>query len=148
MIRQATTADVPALVALGERMHKESSFSSMRFSREKVYKRLVTLVQADYGFAVAVEQEGRVVGGMVGAVFEDWYTTDKVATDFALFLEPEFRNGITAARLVSRFVSWAKASGAKQIRPGVSTGEVGAGAERLYEHFGFRRVGALFALET
>jgi hypothetical protein len=36
----------------------------------------------------------------------------------------------------------------KQIRPGVSTGAVGQGAERLYEHLGFERVGALFKLEA
>ena len=81
---------------------------------------------------------------MLGMLVPSWFGRDWTASDLALYLTPEHRGGTTAARLVKAFVTWAQAAGAKQIRPGVSTGQ--PGALNLYAGLGFTPVGQLFCM--
>ena len=94
---------------------------------------------------VAEGTNGDVIGGMAGTVTQSWFGNDMVANDLALFIHPDHRGGMLAARLIKTFVKWARLAGAKQIRPGVISGcEVAA---KLYERLGFRKCGATFVME-
>jgi GNAT superfamily N-acetyltransferase len=148
VIRRATPEDAAPMAALGARMHADSSFSSLSFDENKVRRFLLSLIGSPQGLVLVSERDGALQGGIVGMVYVEWFSNDLVAGDYALYLAPEARNGPTALRLIKEFVALARAKGAKQIRPGVSTGEAGAGAEKLYEHAGFRRVGSLFMMEV
>jgi GNAT superfamily N-acetyltransferase len=143
--RQAKAADIPALVALARSMHHESNYAPMDFDGEVLTATLHRLIN-EAQFVVLAEDKGEVVAAMLGIIYPSYFGKDTVANDMGLFVRPESRGGMIAARFVRAFVAWAKACGAKQIRPGVSTGH--EGAERLYTGLGFVRAGSIFVMNV
>lgn len=140
--RLATTNDIQAMCELGRLMHGESSFAPLDFDAAVLAKTLERLHADGQFLAVAEAESGEVVGALVGMAVPSFFGRDLVANDLGLFVAPAHRHGLVAARLIRAFVAWAEARGAKQVRPGVSTGH--PGAERLLEALGFARVGAAF----
>lgn len=144
MIRKATAQDIPALVALGSRMHAESPrFSKLRFSPEKLTDTLTDIEANPLGFIWLGEVDGDVAGVMVGLIYEHWCSTDAVSTDLALYVEPAYRGSMLAARLINRYKQWAKVNGAVLLQVGVSTGVETEQTARLYEAMGFKRFGVI-----
>lgn len=144
MIRDATLDDIPALLALGARMHAESPhFLQIAFSAEKLEATLRNVLAAEGGFLVVADVGGQVAGVMMGLAMQHWCSDDIVATELALYVEPECRGSLLAARLIRRYLSWAGALGAKIITAGVSTGVNVEQTARLYEAMGMKRFGVL-----
>ena len=144
MIRPAWRSDIPRLVRLGVLMHEESRYSRLRLDQEKLANLLASLIDGDHGCVLVAERDREVVGGIVGVLTEHWCSNDTVATDLALFLAPEARGGMLAARLVNGFVAWAKEQGAAMISMGISTGVSVEATGRLYEACGGRQYGTLW----
>lgn len=143
-VRMATVMDVPALVGLAKAMHAEGGFAGLDFDENIMAATFLELLTQGQFLAV-YEREGRIVGGYAGYLNRCFFGADLMAHDYGVFVAPEARGSRAGWMLLKAFVDWATAAGAKQIRPGVSTGAVGATAEALYERLGFQRVGALFA---
>lgn len=144
MIRAATLADIPALLALGARMHAESPhFRQIGFSADKLGATLRQVLDSPNGFLMVGDAKGEIAGVMVALAVEHWCSTDMVATDLALYVEPEFRGSMLAARLIGRYKAWANERGAKITTAGISTGVNVEQTARLYEAMGFKRFGVL-----
>jgi len=140
MIRAADLNDIPAMVELGRRMHDESPrFRGLAYSAKKVRELCKNLITLEGGFAWVGVREGKVVAAMIGACGEHWMSTDKVASELALFVDRDARGAALAARLVTAFVSWAEIEGAKSISAGASTGIETERTAQFYERFGFSR---------
>jgi GNAT superfamily N-acetyltransferase len=133
---------------MGRLLHAESPrYSRMQFSEKKVetmIRRMVsgTLTTPAPGGALVAEKDGMIVGMMGGFVTETWFSEDKIASDYTLYILPEYRRkGRIAVELVRAFERWAIAQGAVDIVPGTST-EIDAEATRSfyqkmgYEHYG------------
>lgn len=144
-LRMATVDDLPAIVMLGRVMHQESSFAPMNYDMDRVKETISDLINKSQFVVVAEDKNGKVIGGMVGMVTQSWFGRDMVANDLALFVASDARGGVAAIKMMKAFVHWAKLAGAKQIRPGVTTGH--ARAEKLFERLGFARCGASFVME-
>lgn len=140
IIRAAENRDIARIVEMAERMAKESNFSSLSFSPERVASMCKTLISN--GFAVVAEHDGEIIGGMLGDIHIPWFSGDSMGTDLGLYIEPQHRNGLLAAKLIKRFEDWCIGFGAKQIRPGISTGS--PSAERLYKALGYQATGVQF----
>jgi ribosomal protein S18 acetylase RimI-like enzyme len=140
MIRNATPADIPKLVEMGQRLHDESNYSHVTYSPERV--KATCLLMMNQGFLVVSEKNGVVVGVMMGDVQTAWYTNERMGFDLTLYIEPEHRSGLMAARMIRQFEQWCKAMGATQIRPGVSTGS--ESASKLYKALGYVVTGEQF----
>lgn len=144
-LRLATYADLPAIVRLGRLMHQESTYAALDYDDDTVASTVADLIDKKQFVVVAEDTNGQVVGGMVGSVDPCWFGRDAIASDLALFIDPQHRGGMLVVRLVKAFVQWSRLAGAKQIRPGVTTGSEQAVA--LYERMGFTRCGATFLME-
>lgn len=149
-IVEATQFEIPIIMLMGEAMHKESSFASMDYDFQRIGYLVYELLASPDGFVrVVKDDKGRVIGGMLGQAVQSWFGKDKVAIDYAVYVNPQDRgNGRMVIRLVDEFIAWAKTRGVKQIRPGVSTGEAGQSLEGIYAHKGFKRCGASFYLDV
>jgi L-amino acid N-acyltransferase YncA len=145
ILRLATVDDLPAIVVLGRVMHEESSFAPMDYDVDRMKETIGDLMNKSQFVVVAEDTNGEVIGGMAGMVTQSWFGNDMVANDLALFIHPDHRGGMLAVRLIKSFVRWAKLAGAKQIRPGVISGN--RTAEALYDRLGFTRCGATFCME-
>jgi GNAT superfamily N-acetyltransferase len=146
MIRPAKHSDVPRLIELGTLLHATTSYSTMSFCPDKSAVFLHELING-HGVVFVAEVRGEVVGGMAGAVTDQWFSNDLIAYDYSLFVEPSKRNGVIALRLIQAFKEWAKLKGAKQIYMGIGTGVSVEGTTRLYESQGLRNIGPLLMME-
>lgn len=142
MIRNATREDAQPIVDILAALHEITSFSPVDFSEVKAKHAVMAFVDGGQ-FVRVVDVDGQIVGVMIGIVFPTWFGTDIIAVDVALYVKPEHR-GFASVRLVKQFVDWAKEKGAKQIRPGISTGDKAGG--RIYRKLGFSDLGESFYL--
>lgn len=145
MIRAATLQDLPRLVDLGRVMHSESRFADIELVPAKLES---TLRHAIFmGGVFVAERDGVIIGGFAGVIVEYFFSTERMACDLAIFVEPTKRGGFTAAALISAFKIWARRQGAKRIELGVSTGVHTEKTGALFERLGLKRQGALYTGE-
>lgn len=147
MIRPATVVDIPRIVALGEMLHRQSSYSRLYFSATKVAGHMDELIKSPDGVVFVSDRDGYVTGVMAGAIMEHWFSFDKVAFDYMLYVHPRFRHGLIACKLIQAFNEWARLQGAGQIRMGITTDINVESTSRLYHALGFVDAGVLFKLE-
>ncbi|WP_368913500.1 N-acetyltransferase family protein [Mixta calida] len=143
MIRPANVNDIPCIIALGQQLHAESSYSHLPYNVEKVAALMEQLIQGA-GVVFVAEKDGEVVGGIAGAITEHWFCDVRLAFDYSFFIAPEQRHGITALRLLRAFTEWSKIRGASEIRMGITTAINVGGTSRLYRAAGFSDAGVLF----
>jgi len=147
VIRPAEVTDIPRLIELGRLLHAISSYSVLRFVPEQVEATLRRLIAGE-GVVFVAERDGIVVGGFAGAVAQHWFSDELVAFDYSLFVDPQARNGITAAKLVDAFIEWAKLRGARQVCMGITTGLHVERTARFYRALGLQDAGLLFRMEV
>jgi GNAT superfamily N-acetyltransferase len=146
-IRFATVNDIPAMVALGKRMHAITRFRTMPYDEQRVARTLrVALEQGRdrYVCFLAEDGEGQIVGGLL-AVLERHIFTDQVTASVMQYeVLPEKRMGGYGVRLMKAFEQWARNRRVAEISFGINSGEgyaqVGAFARRI----GFQPVGENF----
>lgn len=146
MIRPAKHSDVPRLIELGILLHATSSYRNLNFSHDKAANFLHSLING-VGVVFVAEIDGVVVGGIAGALTDQWFSDDLIAYDYSLFIDPAKRHGITARRLILAFESWATIKGAKQLHMGIGTGINVEGTVRLYQSCGLNHFGPLMMKE-
>lgn len=125
-------------IKLAKNMIAESAFSRRNFNPEKFAK---VLESPDVYFAFYRNDKHEIIGGFMGAVTYSFFGDDVIASDFALYIEPEHRGGMGAVRLVRDFESWAIGLGAKEIYIGQSTGVEPERTVQFYERLGYQKVG-------
>lgn len=144
-IRTAVPPDVPQLVELGARMHAESPrWSRLSFNGEKLAAFLLWTLEQKNWCTLVAEHEGRIRGVFVGMCCPHWCSDDLVAVDLALFINPEERGGITAARLLRAYMKWGEDMGCKMVQAGITTGVREQETARLYSALGMRPAGSIF----
>lgn len=142
MIRPATLDDLPRLLALGRAMHAESRYSVLSYSADKVLNMLMLVMQR--GLVLVAERDGQVIGGFAGIVEPHWFSTDLIATDLALFVEPNKRGGFAAAALVGGFLDWAEQRGAKMTDILINTGVRIEATAKLFDRLGGTQAGLIY----
>lgn len=144
MIRNATHDDIPRMVELGQQMHAESpNFRGMRFDADKLADAMRCAIDSPAGFARLAERDGMVIGGLVAMAVPHYFSSDSVACDLALFVAPEHRGGMAAARLVAAYRDWGRALGVAKVQLGVMTGVAPEAVEGLCIRLGARRAGVV-----
>lgn len=112
MIRAATLADVPALVALGQQLIAGSSYAG--FVRDNPAQMATTannLIANEAGAVFVSEVDGQVLG-MIGVVrFIHHISGDVTVGEIFLFVDPRVR-GSAGIRLIAAAKAWAADQGA------------------------------------
>lgn len=149
MIREATHADIPIMLALGQEMHEESRYAAHPWNASKVHTLLQGLIDSADGLALVAERDGRAVGGFIGMAADHWCTDARQSFDLALFVLPEHRGTLVGARLLRRYAAWASSRGVPDdlIGCGITTGVDLASSTRLFEAVGFAHVGHIFTYQ-
>lgn len=142
-LRKATLDDMPGLVAMAADMLAEGDYAPFNVDSERFRKHAEPLIT--HGFAMVYEVDGALQGAVLGDVITPWFSSKRMGIEYAVYIRPSHRNGLTAARMVNSWVRWCKDHGAVQCRAGISTGNMAIA--RLYERFGFRSSGTAFILD-
>lgn len=141
-IREATQDDIEAIINMGEAMHAESPrFAPYPFSRGKAERLARSLICDADGILLVAERDDELIGMMAGLVTEHFFSSAACATDFVLYVQPGLRGGSAAPRLIQTFEEAAKARGAADVAPGISTGVAPDQTRALYEKLGYTAVG-------
>lgn len=121
-------------------MHEESPrYRGMTFSEKKAIAMIDNYASwFSTGGAFVAELDGQRIGMIAGAVTEHFFTEDKFATDFVVYVKPEHRGSSAAVRLIKAFEEWATEQGVKEICLGVSTEVDPERTVCLYERLGYR----------
>lgn len=139
-IRTATISDVPRIVELGAALHAESPrWSRIPFNRARAAETMTGLILNPHGVAFLYEVDGLVVGGIAGLLQPHWACDASIAHEMSFVIDPEYRGGLAACRLICALVAWSRIKGAAWLHAGTSTGLDAEMTAKLYERLGFVR---------
>jgi len=138
LIRPMTMQDVPVLIAIGARMHQESTYSNLDYSPKKLMglAEIITNNPDEYMCAV-LEKNKEIIGFCVGFVTPHFFGHDLTSGDLLIYVLPEFRTGIHGVRLVRAYDEWCTEKGVKEPLLGVSAGITPERVGALYERMGY-----------
>jgi GNAT superfamily N-acetyltransferase len=143
-VRAPKPADLPALLALAQRMHAEGAYSFLPFDPKKVALLFVACGAMKDHFAAVADRGGAPVGFLGGKLATYPFCNETLATDLGFFVAPEHRASTAAVRLLRAFRAWAKERGAREVSLGVSSGVDVERIGALYERMGFRAMGGIY----
>jgi GNAT superfamily N-acetyltransferase len=123
-IRFAQTQDIPQLVEGGSRMHLLTRFRDLSFDPQKVAQAFADIIdqgQPKYGFFVAENSQGAIVGALIGVAEQHIFSDAIVASVMHYDVLPEARMGGYGLRLMRAFEQWAKNRQVVEINFGVNS---------------------------
>jgi len=139
MIRKATIADIPCLVALGISFMRESQYSThLTINRQAQAKLALMLIRVNHGLLLVDDRNGEIVG-MIGVLATlHPHSDDAVMSELFWYVKPSHRG--SGVRLLMAAEKWARAHGIRKsivVSPStaVSNFYLRMGYERLEEQF-------------
>lgn len=149
-IRFATLADIPSLVAGGQRMHALTRFRHQPYLPARVaqsFEALITRGQGKYVFLVAEEAQGGVVGALIGVLEQQIFSEALTASVMHYDVLPEARMGGYGVRLLKAFERWAMNRKVVEIGFGVNSGEQLEKLSHFALRMGYTKVGENYVKE-
>jgi len=132
MIRLGREADIPRIVEMGLRFHRESSYRKHIAENPEQMKKLACNVVAE-GICLLIEERGDVCGMICIVLFPHFISGELTAGEVAWWVDPEHRG--SGIKLVREAEKRAKEAGAKRLQMIAPTAQVGAVYERLDYEF-------------
>lgn len=136
-LRHATLDDVPRLLEIGKVLYEGSSYENILADYDRARTMLERfIIEGQENFLVLVSHdEGNPVGVLAAYAFTPLFSTEKVATEVFLYLEPEFRSSQRGNELLDGYEYWAKLIGCRAIQYGLLA-SADQRLKKLYEHRG------------
>jgi GNAT superfamily N-acetyltransferase len=150
-IRFASIDDVPALVALGERMHALTRSRTLDYKPQKVAQALTDVItkgQHKYVFFVATGAHAQVVGGLLGVLEQHMFSDQLTASVMHFDVLPEARMGGHGVRLLKAFETWCANRKVVEIVFGINSGEHLETLANFAGRMGYRAIGQNFVKEV
>lgn len=133
MIREATPQDVPRLIEMGERFHRESTYGKHLAENHRQFQLLAKKIVAAGGVLV-IESEGQLVGMIGYFIFPHFLSAEIIAGEVFWWVEPEHRG---EGKALLKAAEWkAKSDGAQKMQMIAPNPRVG----KLYERIGYEFV--------
>lgn len=133
MIRAAVEADVPRLIEMGERFHRESHYSKHLAPNAAQFDVLARKIVADGGVLV-IDRDGELVGMIGYFIFPHFLSAEIIAGEVFWWIEPGCRG--EGRELLKAAESRAKTAGAQKMQMIAPNPRVG----KLYERAGYSYV--------
>lgn len=123
-IRFATVNDIPALVALGKRMHAITRFKSFVYNDARVAQALGAAIEKGNGryvCFVAEDNAQRLVGVLLAVLEQHIFSEQLIASVMHYDVLPEKRMGGYGVRLLKAFEQWSKNRKVVEISLGINS---------------------------
>ena len=138
-IRPIERNDIDRCIQIGRDMHEESRYSSLEYKPTKILQLIEATFSMPESYCLFVaEQEGEIIGLLVGFCVEYWFGTDKQTSDLAIYVAPEKRGTTTAPRLIRAYEKWASNLGVNEITVSTSTGVETERTIGLFQRLGYQ----------
>lgn len=142
---KVTREDALALIEKGRAFHAESQFKDEPFCPEKCWALMESTLSHPLQRFMAFDSEYH--GFIVMGISEHWFSTAKKASDFCLYVDPEYRGNKLVIRLLDAAYKWATEVGADDMTIFHNTGINMETAPRLFNKLGFETKGYIFTKE-
>ncbi len=134
MIRTVTAEDIPAIVDALETMRLESpTYKACPADPDWWSTTLTSMIQSTTFGVIHDEYDGF----MLGVASPTWYQRRVDAHEMILYVQPDRRGGMLAARLIRAFEQECRARNAHTLHVGVSSGMNEERTEALYLRLGY-----------
>jgi len=129
-------------------MARETSFHDFDYDIRKIYDLCHNILENedDWIFIIAEDENSSFCGFFVGFIEETYFGTDKIASDYLLYVIPEKRKGRAAYMLLKEFDRWAQKR-ARYMQLGVTTGLNEENTIQFYKKMGYHRKGVIMQKE-
>lgn len=135
MIRRATHADIPRIVAMGATFIEDVYPAAITFNGEAIATLTANLIDGA-GVVFVADCAGAVAGMIALVTVVQPMSGETIATELVWWMDPDARGGAEAIRLLSQAEAWAKSKGATRLQMIAPSDKVAA----FYERLGFQRV--------
>lgn len=145
IIRKINENDIPALIELGQQMHRESAYAFLPYQEDKVQQFIIDIINdTETQCALVAEKNDILIGMIAGYIIDYFFCDELLACDMVLFIKKSHRGGLTAFRLARAFRQWAQQQGAVELSLGISTNIHPQRTGQLYQKMGLKYVGGLY----
>jgi len=105
MIRQANKFDIPKIIDMLKNFRSVAPIEVLRQADDQEYiEKLLTEIIVGSGFILLAEKDSTVVGMIIGGIITNvWNPKVKQCSEIAYWVEPEFRGGTIAHRLLKAY---------------------------------------------
>lgn len=125
-VRLAKKEDLPVLLRMAKNFFQASPYRGMKFDREKTKKMFEGVIEGslhDAVVLVSIHLE-KVTGMIIGMANQPAFSSNKIATELAWWVEPDARGSRGSLLLYAAYEDWAKRIGCSHVHgaylPGVS----------------------------
>lgn len=148
IVREGRLDDVPKAVTYMLDITQKGFYHDMKPSVEMLT--LFTkeaIAKPDQYYLRVIEHNDTIIGGFFGHWFYPIFSTDRLAEDFCIWLDDEYKGrcGRQLKALVDGFGDWCKKQEVKKIIVGVIAGIDNDRAASMYERLGYPVVGYIHA---
>jgi N-acetylglutamate synthase-like GNAT family acetyltransferase len=107
MIREANKFDIDAIIKMLRNYQQVAPIDALKFANDEDYiRQLLTEIIAGVGFILVSERDGLIVGMIIAARIPNiWNPKVFQCSEVAYWVEPEYRGGTSAYRLISEYVA-------------------------------------------
>ena len=150
-IRFATVDDIPALVALGKRMHAITRFRTFAFDEERVAQALRAALEKGkqrYVCFVAEDGDKQIAGALLAVLERHIFSEQLTASVMHYDVLPERRIGGHGVKLLKVFEKWCKNRKVAEINLGINSLTEMDSVGGFVRKMGYVKVGENFVKET
>jgi hypothetical protein len=142
--RSPQKEDISAIVSMAKEFQKNSLFRDCGFDEDKVRQIILRCIDPSKPYFMVVgEQDGIILGAFCGQISEYFFSTKRIATDLAIYVNPDDRRFtlkfLNAA--VAEFEKWSKDWGAIEICIAPSSGAYSPSFEKFLQKKNYNRIG-------
>jgi GNAT superfamily N-acetyltransferase len=120
-LRHATLGDVDAILDMAKRLYEGSVYETISVDYVRARQMLERfIIEGNKEFLVMLSHDkGKPVGVIAAYAFQPLFSSEKVATECLLWLEPEYRTSARGKELLDAYEYWAKLIGVSVVQYGL-----------------------------
>lgn len=139
MLKLLEETDIPAVMDMGRHFLSASPYSELEFSEDATRAYLFSCLTNPEERICILSMDGSVpVGALLANTSYAPFSSDKVATELAWWVEPEYRKSRRGLDLKEAYEFWAMKMGAKKIGMALLKTEHGPGLHKLFLRGGYK----------
>jgi len=140
MIKRATIDDIDKLAVMGVKcLNDLPNYSTAKCDPEHTRKQLLLYIGIpDMAIFYKEDEQGEIVGVLMGIVAAPWFTSDKEMSEIMFWVREDYRKSRLAFELIKVMEEWAITAGAKKIIMAAASGYETKRVEKLYNWLGYQ----------
>ena len=100
--------DFEWMMNVSKEHHKESDWSEVEYSEDKVKGYIDTALNDPSYFAIIIEKDEKRIGFMAGRLLEYSFSNKKFARELDLYVVPKERKGMAGIFMMKKIMDWDK----------------------------------------